>query len=79
MSLNCFCRMLSFFKSIVLYLDIKVSTEALSMSYENGAVRRTNRVFGAILHKNQKIPRAASNVSAGRMRPASRRLPTPDI
>ena len=49
------------------------------MSYENGTVRRTNRVFGSILHKNQKIPRAASKVSAGRMRPAGRRLPTPGL
>ena len=47
------------------------------MSYENDAVRGKNRVFGATLHKIQKIPRAASNVPPGRMRPAGRRLPTP--
>ena len=49
------------------------------MSYENGALRRKNRVLGATLHKIQKIPRAASNVPAGRMRPAGRRLPTPGL
>lgn len=49
------------------------------MLYENSAVRRTNRVFGTILHTNQEIPPAASNVLAGRMRPAGRRLPTPGL
>ena len=78
MSLNFSLRILSFFKSM--YKNSSwISVEALSMSYENNAVRRTNRVFGAILHKNQKIPRAASNVSTGRMRPAGRRLPTPGL
>ena len=42
-------------------------------------MRRTNWVFGAILHTNQKIPWAAWNASAGRMRPAGRWLPTPAL